>query len=274
MSTLARNDELPGNTGSKKAFKTGARLATIALATLLGGNAWAVDFGGTSTKTVIHYYFFETAVPSPTEQTVETFSTTIEGFLEGSSSPVASFSFNLPIDDAIVQASLASIRNSLTGAAGGPLSFVGPALESSTRTKVGTTVVGANEPFDIFNAADLARGAVLAADTTELVGEDTFFLEESYCSGLTEAYSFCKNEPTPLFVAAGNTVLLTSVELGVAIDRTTTTTNTFLTTQRYSITGTPAIASPIPEPSTWMLMAPFVGFLAFRSARSQRKNVA
>lgn len=246
---------------SKLAMRRTAQVAALVVANALGvGATWAATPGGTTTKTVEQYFFEVTEVPIT--QNVETFSTTVDGFLAGGAAPVASFSFDASASDAAVLASFATLRHLLTSAAGTPLSFTGPSLDASSRSQVGTSVAGVNSAFDFDS------GTVLNVSTVELVGEDTFQIPWSgRCTGLTELYSFCntRTDPEAVYVAAGNTVLLTSADIQFSITRTVTTTNTFLTTQRYSIIGTPDIASPIPEPSTLLLMAPLMALVAFRT---------
>jgi hypothetical protein len=231
----------------------------VVVANVLGAeDALSDKIGGTTTKTVEQYFFNVTDIAQ--DQNIETYLTTIDGYLAGNPNPLASFTFNLPFGDAAVQSSFASIRHSLTNASSDPLSFLGPTLAASLRAKISTSVAGVNGPFDSQD------GTVLDVTTTELVGEDAFYIPQSgRCIGLIELYSFCSTEGEHVFVAAGDTVLLTSADILFDVTRTTTTTNTFLTTQRYSIVGASIATPSVPEPDTLLLLAPIAVLVAFRA---------
>jgi hypothetical protein len=91
---------------------------------------------------------------------------------------------------------------------------------------------------------------VLWVETVELVGEELFHLNSAQfgCVAVVQGITFnCSEDFGDIFVAAGDTVLLTSAGIADYLLRTTVTTETFLNTAVYEIVGTP-ITQSVPEP--------------------------
>ena len=240
--------------------RIGKALALSALAAALLGQAGlaaAQTTGGTSTKTL------EYRVPSVTTaaetRTVETYSTQVLGFLAGDPTALVDVQFVLPFGDAAVQAAFVTARSILAAASVNPLSFSGPTLTSSSR-------VLSNSSSTV---SEVKTGEeVLWVDTVELVGQELFHLNSAQfgCVALVKGVSFdCTVDFGDVFVAAGDTVLLTSAGIADYLLRTTVTTETFLNTAVYEIVGTP-ITQSVPEPGTGLLVG-LAGLIAWRATR-------
>ena len=228
-------------------------------AALLGqaGLAAAQTTGGTSTKTL------EYRVPSVTTaaetRTVETYSTQVLGFLAGDPTALVDVQFVLPFGDAAVQAAFVTTQSILAAASVNPLSFSGPTLTSSGRVLSNS----ASTVSEVLTGQD-----VLWVETVELVGEELFHLNSAQfgCVALVQGVSFnCSEDFGNIFVAAGDTVLLTSAGIVDYLLRTTVTTETFLNTAVYEIVGTP-ITQSVPEPGTGLLVG-LAGLIAWRATR-------
>jgi hypothetical protein len=216
--------------------------------------------GGTTTRT-LEYRLRQVNV-TDAANTLETYSTRLLGFVTGMATAQIDLLFNLPFSSATVQAALGALPGNLTALSGQPLSFTAPLLITDTRTLINQSVAS--------SSAVLLGEQVLWVDTTELVGEDTFNLN---LPALQFGPQFaCVNfgNCATAFVASGDTVLLTSVGVLETYGQTRTTTSSFLTSQTYSVTGTPTAA--VPQPSTWALLAWFL-FPAQRLMRRPFKRI-
>ena len=80
------------------------------------------------------------------------------------------------------------------------------------------------------------------------------------------SFGDCTVDFGDIFVAAGNTVLLTSVGIADYVLRTTETTETFLNTAVYEIVGTP-ITQSVPRPGTDLLVGLASLLIAWRATR-------
>lgn len=228
-------------------------------AALLGqaGLAAAQTTGGTTTQTL---EYRATSVTTAAEtRTVEAYSTQVLGFLAGNPTALVDVQFVLPFGDAAVQAAFATTQSILAAASVNPLSFSGPTLTSSSRVLSNTSST----------VSDVKTGEeVLWVDTVELVGAGLFHLNSAQfgCVAVVKGISFdCTVDFGDIFVAAGNTVLLTSVGIADYVLRTTETTETFLNTAVYEIVGTP-ITQSVPEPGTGLLVG-LAGLIAWRATR-------
>ena len=241
----------------------GKALALSAMAgALLGhaGLAAAQTTGGTTTKTL--EYRVTSVTTAAETRTVETYSTQVLGFLAGDPTALVDVHFVLPFGDAAVQAAFATTQSILAAASVNPLSFSGPTLTSSSR-------VLSNSSSTV---SEVKTGEeVLWVDTVELVGQELFHLNSAQfgCVALVKGVSFdCTVDFGDVFVAAGDTVLLTSAGIADYLLRTTVTTETFLNTAVYEIVGTP-ITQSVPEPASLALVA---GALALGAAASRRRS--
>lgn len=228
-------------------------------AALLGqaGFAAAQTTGGTTAKTLEYHV---PVVTNATEtRTVETYSTQVLGFLAGNPTALVDVQFVLPFGDAAVQAAFVTTRSILAAASVNPLSFSGPTLTSSSR-------VMSNSSSTVSEV--LTGQEVLWVDTVELVGAGLFHLNSAQygCVAVVKGISFdCTEDFGDIFVAAGDTVLLTSGGIADYMLRTTVTTETFLNTAVYEIVGTP-ITQSVPEPGTGLLVG-LAGLIAWRATR-------
>lgn len=243
----------------------GSRLAVFALAAaLVGGSglATAQTTGGTSTKT-LEYHASDITNLSRTN-TLETYATRMLGFLTGDANPLVDVQFSLPYGDAAVQAAVATTRQLLAAASADPLLFAGPMLTSTSRVLTDSTS----------SISELLKSQeVLWVETTELVGEELFHLNSAQFGCVAEISGIkfdCTEDFGDLFVAAGDTVLLTSAGIVDRFERTTLFTETYLNASTYEIIGTPRIGT-VPEPATGVL-AGLAALVAWR-ARSRRRAV-
>jgi hypothetical protein len=237
----------------------GKAFALSALAgALLGqaGLAAAQTTGGTSTKTL------EYRVPSVTTaaetRTVETYSTQVLGFLAGDPTALVDVHFVLPFGDAAVQAAFVTTRSILAAASVNPLSFSGPTLTSSSRVSA-TRHRRSRRSRRGRRCSGWRRSNWWARALPPQFGP-------VWLRGVGERVSFdCTVDYGDIFVAAGDTVLLTSAGVADYLLRTTVTTETFLNTAVYEIVGTP-ITQSVPEPGTGLLVG-LAGLIAWRATR-------
>ena len=235
----------------------GSRFVRAAVAcALVFGTGWAVaqKTGGTTTKS-LEYHASDITQISRTD-TIETYSTRMLGFLTGEVNPLVDIQFSLPFGDAAFQAAIATARQMLTAASVDPLQFTGPMLTSSSRALTGSTSASS----DVLTSQD-----VLWVHTAELVGEELFHLNSAQFGCVAEVAGIkfdCTEDFGDLFVAAGDTVLLTSAGIVDRFNRTTIFTDTYLNSSTYQITGTPT-NQPLPEPGT-ALLAALAGLVVMR----------
>jgi len=202
-----------------------------ALATI-SGSATATTSFTTWTATV------ETIIDTPVTQQVNTYSTELTAEMQGG--PVLyDQTFPVPFADPVFQSAIGAAESVLTGA--GAASFLGPTLLSSTNTPSSTT----NTVQTGFMVTDTSL------TTTLYFGPLTINVGDL---GVCESYpplTGCTGG-TPLTLGAGQTDVDTLTVTLADIFTTTTTTNTDLLTQDYTLIGIPAAA--VPEPSTWTLL--------------------
>ena len=227
------------------------------------GPAAAQKTGGTSTKTIENRVFLITTAAET--QTVETYATRMQGFLAGNPSALVDVLFALPFGDAAVQAAALTTRNLLSAASLDPLSFSGPTLTSSSRILSGSSSA---------TSEVLTSEEVLWVNTAELIGEELYHLNSDQFGCLAEVNGVqfdCSRDFGDVFVAAGDTVLLTSAGVAETRLRTTVTTETYLNSALYEIIGTPQ-SRVVPEPATGFLVgiAGLLGWFATVRRRSSR----
>ena len=247
--------------------RIGKMLALTLVGAGLLGNAGMVaaqKTGGTSTKTL------ENRVRNVTEvteaRTVETYETRMQGFLFGNPNALVDVLFALPFGDAAVQAAAITTRNLLSAASSDPLSFSGPTLTSSSRVLSGLSSASSDA---------LTSEEVLWVNTAELVGEELFHLNSDQFGCLAEVNGIqfdCSLDFGDVFVAAGDTVLLTSAGVVENVLRTTVNTETFLNASVYEIVGRSDVRA-VPEPSTGLL-AGLAGLIGWWSAARRRASEA
>jgi MYXO-CTERM domain-containing protein len=248
---------------SANRFGNSFAMAAMACALAFGpGSAGAQTIGGTTAMT-LEYHVNDITQLSRTD-ILETYSTRMLGFLTGQADPLVDIQFSLPFGDDAVQAAIATTRQMLAAASADPLQFTGPMLTSSSRALTGSSSASS----DLLTSED-----VLWVHTAELVGEELFHLNSAQFGCVAEVAGIkfdCTEDFGDLFVAAGNTVLLTSGGIVHRFNRTTVFTETYLNSSTYQITGTPT-SQPVPEPGTAPLaaLAALAGLAALRR-RAQR----
>lgn len=241
-------------------IKSTLAMAALAAA-LLGasGPAVAAPTGVINTMT-LEYHASDITNVSRTD-TIETYVTRMLGFLAGDVNPLVDIQFSLPYGDAAVQAAIATTRQVLAAASPDPLLFAGPMLTNSSRVLADSTSASSDR---------LADQEVLWVQTTELVGAELFHLNSAQFGCVAEVAGVrfdCTENFGDLFVAAGDTVLLTSAGIVNRIERTTVFADTYLNSATYQITGTPSPRA-LPEPSTGLLVA-LAGLAALRVRRKR-----
>jgi hypothetical protein len=191
--------------------------------------AFAATGGGgtdTSTSTTSTLNIYDNSYLTASQQ-VNTFSTEIIGLMQGGSI-LYDQTFNAALTDAQIQAYIATVSGYLTSS--GASSILGPTLLSdntslvSSIPSIGAPVVVSTEYTSV---------------TTLYIGPQTIY--------------YGVNQSTPLDIAAGGVDYDTLVTTYITQDITTTTTDTYLTTDVYELIGIPTTTS-VPEPSTMLLL--------------------
>lgn len=205
-------------------------------------NLGSVKTGGTTTYSTECELEFVTETSKT--NTVETYSTRL--ITKAPNGTVLSDeTFTVPFADPAVQAAVTAGLQRTRDA--GAVTVDGPTQRSSARTRALTTT-------SVVTKRTRDESGLLDVDTTELVGEDVFEVKE----GVIEAFS----RPDPnghivvtggttqtVYVASGDTVLHTLGIVRVNVDRSTTVTDTFVTSSVYEITGSaPSAPAPV-EPA-------------------------
>jgi hypothetical protein len=196
-----------------------AALPVAALAQTGGGTNTSTST--TSTKTV-----YDTTNTAVTQQ-VDTFAVELIVRMQGGST-LYDQTFNVAFADPTVQAALVTAQGVLT--ANGAASFLQNLLSSNT--SLTGSVVQTGSP--------VATGTDVSFFTTTYIGPQTIMVGE--------------NQLTPFTIVAGGRDIDTLITSLIHQTITTTTTNTFLTTEIYELVGIPA-ATSVPEPATLGLLA-------------------
>jgi hypothetical protein len=184
-------------------------------------------------------------VDTPVTQRVDFYSTTLLALLNGNQ--VFSQTFLLPFGDAAVQAAIAQADAILAGGGatfGAPFLFSNmSALQSSVTTPppTSTCLIESSIPLNSH-----ATGAT-AVTTTNTFGPAVVMVGECQSDIFT--------------VLSGQLDINVNTDFVYAVPRNIVTTNTFLTTQTYEITGTTPNSS-VPEPATSGLLLLGLGTVA------------
>jgi PEP-CTERM motif len=192
-----------------------------------------------STSATISY------IDTPVTQRVDFYSTTLLALLNGNQ--VFSQTFLLPFGDAAVQAAIAQADAIL---AGGGASF--------------------GAPFLFSNMSALQSSVTASPPTSTCLIESSIPLN-SHATGVTTVTTTNTFGPNTVMVGECQSdtfsVLSTQLDINIntdfvyAVPRNIVTTNTFLTTQTYEITGTTPNSS-VPEPATSGLLLLGLGTVA------------
>jgi hypothetical protein len=196
-------------------------------------------------------------IDTPVTQRVDLFSTTLLAFLN--TNQVFSQTFALPFSDPTVQAAVAQADAILSGGGasfGSPMLFSNmSALQSSVTATppTSTCLIESSIPLNPH-----ATGATTVT-TTNTFGPAVVMVGQ------------CQSD---IFnVLSGQLDINVNTDFVYAVPRNIVTTNTFLTTQTYRITGTTAGAS-VPEPATAGLVLLGLGAVAWwRRRRFRERNM-
>jgi PEP-CTERM motif-containing protein len=195
-----------------------------------------------STTAVISY------VDTPVTQTVDDYSTTVLALLNGGG--VFSESFTAPFSDPSVQAAVADADGILSADGA---SFGGPALISSSSVLLSSTTPAPTT----YNCATV--GAAPGASVTGSVATETTTFGGPSTTVMIGA---CQSDE--FTILDGQTDISVNVENDYSVPRTIVTTDTYLDSQTYEITGTTGATgtSSVPEPSSAGLVLLGLGALA------------
>jgi hypothetical protein len=182
--------------------------------------------GGAETSFTASYVTDYTTINLAASQQVNTFSTEIIGLMQGGSI-LYDQTFNAAFSDAQIQAYIATVAGYLTGS--GASSILGPTLLTDSTSLSSVVSIG----------APLVVSTLQTSVTSEYIGPQTIFV------GV--------NQSTPFDIAAGGVDYDTLVTTYITQDITTTTTNTYLTSDVYELVGVPTVTS-VPEPATMLLL--------------------
>lgn len=158
---------------------------------------------------------------------------------------------NLPYSDPLVQDAILTAQSALLGLAS-PLAFIGPNLVSSSVSFVGSlaeTVID-SQLDSLFTGVTNTIGptSILAGDLGVCAGINITGPGAGFPLGCTPGPG------TPFNIVSGSNNFNSNTHTLTEIFQTTTTTDTFLTSELYDLTGDPAV-EPIPEPGAVLLAA-------------------
>jgi hypothetical protein len=191
--------------------------------------AFAATGGGgtdTSTSTTSTLNIYDNSYLTASQQ-VNTFSTEIIGLMQGGSI-LYDQTFNAALTDAQIQAYIATVSGYLTSS--GATSILGPTLLSDS-TSLLSSLASIGAP--------VGTGMDVSATVTTYIGPQTIMTGD--------------NQSIPFTIPAGGVDYDTLVTSIIYQTITTTTTDTYLTSDVYELIGVPAVTS-VPEPSTMLLL--------------------
>ena len=170
--------------------------------------------------------------------------------------------FNLPYSDPVVQDAILAAQLALQGITS-PLAFIGPNLVSNS-----VSLVGSSSNTVINSSTDVFYNSL-----TETLGQASIFIGQlGACAGvnITDSVPFgcTPGLGTPYLVVSYSSNVNINTHTLTQILQTTTTTNTFLTSQVYDLTGVP-VSGSVPEPGTVSLVAIGLGGIVLIRRRAQ-----
>jgi hypothetical protein len=179
-------------------------------------------------------------------QQVNTFAVELIASMQGGTT-LYDQTFNVAFADPAVQAAIITVQGVLT--ANGAASFNGPFLLTDSTSQVGSVAQ---------TGAPVVTGTDVSSAATGYVGPQTIMIGDNQSQAFT--------------LLTGQTDIDTLVTSIIHQIITTTTTDTFLTTDVYQIFGVPAEAAPVPEPATLLLVAMGGPAVLFFRGRKRRKD--
>ena len=196
-------------------------------------------------------------VDTPVTQRVDNYSTTITAKLNNQ--VVFSQTYPAQYSDPTVQNAVAQADAVLSGsgaAFGAPvLATTNTALQSSV-TVPPTTTITCQQAFNGSGVVAFATG-VTTVTTTNTFGPDTIGVGQ------------CRSDT--FTILSGQLDINVNTDFVYNVPRNIVTTNTFLTTQTYNITGTTTAPPPTPIPPSWTLLALGACWIGFSQMRARRR---
>lgn len=193
-------------------------------------------------STVISYFILDTfaANDTPATQNVTQYQTTIRSTLNGA--PLSSQTVNAAFGSSSAQNAIAAANVALSSRGASASS---PALVSNSSTLTGSAVTSleTGDPFVAILSNPTAVstfGAIWVPATT------------ANTAPIASGFSL-DSGPFPLFVFSGQLDISATSNYLYDVNRTVTTTNTYLTAQTYQINGFTSVATP--EPASMLLVA-------------------
>jgi len=204
------------------------------------------DGTNTTTYTTSTRNIYDTSYAAVSQQ-VNTFSVELIASLQGGAT-VYDQTFNVAYADPAVQAAITTAQAALT--ASGAASFNGPTLLTGSTSLVGSvSQIGA--PVD--------TGTDVSFATTLYIGPQTIMVGD--------------NQSQIFSIPAGSQDYDTLVTSLIHQLITTTTTDTYLTTDVYQLVGVPAQSTaPVPEPGTILLLVMGAPAMLFFRGKKRKKN--
>jgi hypothetical protein len=204
-------------------------LSSLLLAAALAQAAVAPNPGGQNVITNSTSSSYVT-VQTPVTQQVNQYSTTLKAILNGSQT-VFQQTYTVAFSDPAVQAAVSTADAILTGDGASPSA---PA-QTSTSTVLQSSLVS-NGPIV---QSTQATGNV-SVTTVDTFGPATIMVGD--------------NQSDTFTVLAGQLDINVNTNAEYYAYQNVTTTNTYLTTQTYTISGTAVAAPATPAPASWLLM--------------------
>lgn len=198
----------------------------------------------------------DTFLTTEARQRLDTYSVELRARMQGGSF-LFDQTYSVPFPDPQVQSAFGQAQSLLIGA--GATSFTGPALLSNLQSLVGTATNTAQTSRQ--TTQQFIGAAAFIGPANILVG-DRGTCQNYTLPATTVNFSVTGNYALPTGCSGGQsfTIVAGGIDFDVmtlslvTISQTTTTTNTFLTTQLYELDGIAGPAAAVPEPGSSVLL--------------------